>query len=148
MKWTYLIGLLLVALMVGCAAPTEPAAPVTEPEAPAAEPVAPVEEPVAPVEEPVAPAVEDTTASDIMAPTGEMMEADTVDTSELTESELAQLESMKNACNRGSLNLCVALKTHYDIDMSPGDLDVVTPAESPASEALDDAQDLAEEDMV
>ena len=140
MKWKYLIGLLLVSFMLGCASPTEEAPADTAADT-TPEPAAPVAE--APVEAPVeaAPA-EDAADEDASS----MIEPEQVDISGLTDLELAQIEDLKSACSKGALGLCTALKTRYGIDMSPGDAIAEEAAEAPVEEAVEEpAEDAAEE---
>ena len=138
MKWTYLIGLLLVILMIGCSAPEEDttAADAAAADAAAAEAVAAeaAATEAAAAEAAVAEAAAAEAAAAEPADDVQMIEPDMVDTSEFTDSQLAQMESLKAACQKGSLGLCTALKTHYGIDMSPGD----AMAEAPVDDAMTD----------
>ncbi len=117
MKLGYIVALLMIVLMVGCATkeappaapePTPPAAPETPPAAPEAAPEAPAEE--APAEE---------------APAEEVVEEEP----ELTEADMSQIERLKTACERGNAGLCAALKNRYDIDWPPEE-----PVEEPVAE--------------
>ncbi len=98
MKLGYIVALLVIVLMVGCAAP-----PVAEPTAPAEEaaPATPPAEEAAPPAEEAAPPAEEA------AETG------------LSDADLANIERLKGPCERGNAGLCAALKSQYNIDWPP-----------------------------
>ena len=94
MKLGYIVALLMIVLMVGCATTTEPAAP--------AAPAPPAEEPPA---APVAPA----------APPEETLPEE-AETAEPTDADAEHIERLKGPCERGSIQSCLVLKNSYGID--------------------------------
>ncbi|MBU0627703.1 MAG: hypothetical protein KKC75_00815 [Nanoarchaeota archaeon] len=103
MRIRYIVAILAIVLMIGCAAPqtTEPAAPAAEP------PAAPA------VEEPTTPTIPDASAEEM--PTAEVP----VEEAEISDADQAQVERLKDACEKGNAGLCAALKTRYNIEWPP-----------------------------
>lgn len=95
MKGIYVIAIVaLMLLIIGCSKPAAPeAAPVQQQPA--------VTEPVAPVEEAAQPA----------STTGAQQTITATD---------AMMEQYKAACQKGSVKMCIVLKSKYGIDMQPG----------------------------
>ena len=91
MKVSYIVALLMIVLIVGCAAPeTPPAAPPAAPPATPAAPAAPAEEAPAETEAPV-----------------------------VSDANQAHIDRLKPVCERGSLQSCLVLKNTYGIDWPP-----------------------------
>jgi hypothetical protein len=113
MKYTYLIGLLLVVLMVGCSAPEE--APADDTTAPATDDTT----------APAADAAPEADAADITGPSDQIIPEENVDLedSDLNDLQKEQIERMTASCKAGNAGLCAALKTQYgiEVDMNPGE---------------------------
>ena len=104
MKAIYVVALLMIVLMVGCATKQPEAAPEVPAETPDAPP--------AQVEAP---------------PEAEPVEAE----AELSDADQERIESLKAACERGALAVCLSLKNVYDIDWPPAEAPVETAPEAP-----------------
>ena len=112
-KIAYMVALLMIILMVGCA--TKEAAPEAPEEAAPAVPAVPVEEaPAAPVEEVVEAAPEEGAAIP-------------------AEVDQTTIDRLKAACERGALSVCLALKNQHGIDWPPEVVEEAEP-EVPAEE--------------
>jgi PBP1b-binding outer membrane lipoprotein LpoB len=108
MKAIYIVALLMIVLMVGCTTTqpeAAPAAPVeTAPEAPPAQVEAPLET--------------------------EPAEAEV----ELSDAEMDRIDSLKAACERGALAVCLSLKNVHGIDWSPAEVAEEPVVEEPVEE--------------
>ena len=114
MKAGYIVALLMIVLMVGCTTTQPEAAPAapaeTAPEAPPTQVEAPLE-------------------------TVPVNEAET----ELSDVDQIKIESLKAACERGALAVCLSLKNVYGIDWPPE-----VAEESAAEELIDGPPDAVE----
>jgi len=117
MKLGYIVALLMIVLMVGCATKEAPPAEAPPAETPPAE--TPPAAPEAPAEEAPAEEVEE--------------EAEP----ELTEAQLADIARLKTVCERGNAGLCAALKNRYGIDWPPAVVEEPAAEETTAEETVE-----------